>query len=88
MEGSTIRLCPRTALVYKTNPSVSERCLRRVSFVAVVVAIDRIHSSDSETGDSWQELRDDMIEKNVWDVNGIPKVNGAVAAQTESRMSL
>jgi hypothetical protein len=30
MEGSTIKLCPRTALVYRTNPSVTERCLRNV----------------------------------------------------------
>jgi hypothetical protein len=53
-----------------------------------VVAIDCIHSSDSETGDSWQELRGDMIEKNVRQVNGIPKANAAVEAQREGRISL
>src|SRR5690348_14391915 len=88
MEGSTIRLCPRTALVYRTNPSVRDRCLRSVAFVAVTVAIGRIHSSDRETSDSWQELRGDMIEKNMPYVNGIPKANMAVEAQREGRMLL
>jgi hypothetical protein len=52
-----------------------------------MVAIGCIHSSVGETGDSWQELRSDMIEKSMGDMNGIPKANTAIETQTEGRMS-
>jgi hypothetical protein len=53
-----------------------------------MVAIGRIHSSERETRDSWQELRGDMIEKNVRQVNGISKANEGVPAKKEGRISL